>query len=132
MTTHREHLRVHWVDTDAGGRIHHTAAFRWAELAEHGLYRSLGIREVGGFPRRHVEATYHLPLGFDDEITLDLTVEHVGTTSIRYAWRAERDGELCVEGRTVVVHVDEHGVPAPLPGRLVDGLKDLRFRVEPD
>jgi len=32
--THIERSRVAWVDTDAGGRIHFTAAFRWAELAE--------------------------------------------------------------------------------------------------
>ena len=31
MNEHRERLRVAWVDTDAGGRIHFTAAFRWAE-----------------------------------------------------------------------------------------------------
>jgi acyl-CoA thioester hydrolase len=34
-----ERARVAWVDTDAGGRIHFTAAFRWAEAAETELMR---------------------------------------------------------------------------------------------
>ena len=50
--------RVAWVDTDAGARIHFTAAFRWAELAETELMRRLGVLgpEWGNFPRRRVEA----------------------------------------------------------------------------
>src|SRR5262245_22398336 len=49
--------RVAWVDTDTGGRIHFTAAFRWAEEAETELMRSLGLARErwGSFPRRKVE-----------------------------------------------------------------------------
>jgi hypothetical protein len=43
---HVEPLRVAWVDTDAGGRIHWSAVFRWAELAEHAFY-AVG-RETSG------------------------------------------------------------------------------------
>jgi hypothetical protein len=66
---HTEHLRVAWVDTDAGGRIHWSAVFRWAELAEHALLRSLGRDrgEAGPYPRRSAEVIYHHPLEFDDE-----------------------------------------------------------------
>ena len=50
--------RVAWVDTDAGGRIHFTAVFRWAEEAETELVRRLGLprERWGSFPRRKVEA----------------------------------------------------------------------------
>src|ERR687886_388171 len=52
---HVERTRVAWVDTDAGGRIHFTAAFRWAEAAETGLGRSLGLlQDWGDLPRRAV------------------------------------------------------------------------------
>ena len=55
-----ERLRVAWVDTDAGGRIHFTAAFRWAEVAETALMRGLGLIDGwGSYPRRHVEADFH-------------------------------------------------------------------------
>jgi YbgC/YbaW family acyl-CoA thioester hydrolase len=111
-----ERTRVAWVDTDAGGRIHFTAAFRWAELAETGLMRRLGLLdEWGSYPRRHVEADYLEVLVFEDEVEVRLRVERVGSTSITYAWTIAKDGEVCVEGRHTVVHVDEHGQPAELP-----------------
>jgi YbgC/YbaW family acyl-CoA thioester hydrolase len=114
----RVSMRVAWADTDASGRIHNTAVFRWAEVAEHDLMRRAGITAVAGYVRRHVEATYHLPLRFDDAFDLALAVERVGNSSIVYAWRVERDGALCVEGRSVVVHVGAGEQPAPLPARL--------------
>ncbi|HTS99108.1 MAG TPA: thioesterase family protein [Streptosporangiaceae bacterium] len=123
MYQHRERMRVAWADTDASGWIHCTAAFRWAEVAEHALLRRLGLAPpgtVGGFPRRHVEATYHRPLRFGDEFDLVLTAERIGRTSVTYAWRAVRDGQACVEGRTVVVHVDRDATPVPLPRALRD------------
>ncbi len=118
---HQERMRVAWADTDASGRIHFTAAFRWAEVAEHALLRRLGLIPPGnaeGFPRRHVEASYHRPMHFADEFDLVLAAERVGRTSVTYAWQAIRDGQVCVEGRTVTVHVDGDGTPAPLPQAL--------------
>jgi len=115
VPSHRERLRVLWVDTDAGGRIHFTAAFRWAEAAELGLYRALGLTDrVPRLPRRHVEADYHRVLVFDDEIDLTLDVASVGTTSVTYAWQIERGGELAIEGRHTVVNVDADGRAQPL------------------
>jgi acyl-CoA thioesterase FadM len=113
---HTERLRVAWVDTDAGGRIHFTAALRWAEAAETGLRRRLGLLDGwGNYPRRHVEADFHRVLVFEDEIEVTIRPEKLGTTSITWAWRIERGGELCVDGTMVVVHVDERGRPSPLP-----------------
>ena len=116
MIEHVERTRVAWVDTDAGGRIHFTAAFRWAELAETGLMRRLGLLdEWGSYPRRHVEADYLKVLVFEDEVEVRLRVERVGSTSITYAWTIAKNGEVYVEGRHTVVHVEEHGRPAELP-----------------
>jgi YbgC/YbaW family acyl-CoA thioester hydrolase len=116
---HVERTRVAWVDTDAGGRIHFTAVFRWAEAAETSLLRSLGLLdEWGDFPRRAVEAEYLAVLRFEDEIEIDLRPAHVGTTSVSYEWEIRRDGEVCIRGRHTVVHVDADGRPAPLPEAL--------------
>src|SRR5919202_6567530 len=88
-----ERTRVAWVDTDAGGRIHFTAAFRWAELAETALIRRLGLLNGwGDYPRRYAEAEYRRVLRFADEIEIRLSVEHVGTTSIGYAWQIAKNG----------------------------------------
>jgi len=47
------------VDTDAGGRIHFTAVFRWVEAAETALMRRLDLLESwGNYPRRHVQGRH--------------------------------------------------------------------------
>lgn len=115
---HVERLRVAWVDTDAGGRIHFSNAFRWAEQAETALRRKLGILDGwGDYPRKRAEAEFHQVLRFEDEIGVRVSPERVGETSITWRFEITRDGELCVEGRLVVVHVDEEGRPAPLTDR---------------
>ena len=112
---HVERTRVAWVDTDAGGRIHFTAAFRWAELAEVGLRRELGLVEGwGDYPRRRVEAEFLRVLVFEDEIEVRIRPERLGQTSITWVFEIIRDGDVCVRGTLVVVHVDSQGRPAPL------------------
>jgi acyl-CoA thioester hydrolase len=112
--------RVAWVDTDAGGRIHFTAAFRWAEATETELMRRLGVLEGdwGDFPRRKAEAEYLKVLRFNDEIDVRLRVEKVGRTSVTYAWTIAKDGEAHIKGRHTVVHVDGDGHPEPLDDAL--------------
>jgi acyl-CoA thioester hydrolase len=116
MPKHSERFRVAWVDTDAGGRIHFTAAFRWAEAAETGLFRKLGLLAGGyeSYPRRHVAAEYRRVLVFEDEIEVRLHVERVGNTSITFRWDIVRDGELAIEGTHTVVRVDAEGLALPL------------------
>jgi YbgC/YbaW family acyl-CoA thioester hydrolase len=112
--------RVAWVDTDAGGRIHFTAAFRWAEAAETELMRRLGLgrEHWGGYPRRKVEAEYLKVLRFDDEVELRLRVENVGRTSVTYAWTIAKDGDAYIKGRHTIVHVNADGHPEPLDDTL--------------
>lgn len=110
-------MRVAWVDTDAGGRIHHTAAFRWAELAEVELFRGIGHVQgwPGRFPRREVHAEFFVPLEFDDELQVDLDVERIGRTSITFAWEIAQAGSTCVAGGHTTVHIDGDGRPQALP-----------------
>ena len=107
--------RVAWVDTDAGGRIHFTAVFRWAEAAETALLRDHGLLDAwADYPRRAVEAEYLAVLRFEDEFELVLVPHQVGTTSVTYEWEIFRGDEMCIRGRHTVVHVDDIGRPAPL------------------
>jgi acyl-CoA thioester hydrolase len=116
MVEQRERFRVAWVDTDTGGRIHFTAAFRWAEVTETSLYRKLGLLrdELADYPRRHVEADYHQVLVFEDEVEVRLWVDRVGTTSITYRWEVAKDGEQAIEGMHTVVRVGRDGRPLAL------------------
>jgi len=111
-----ERRRVAWIDTDAGGRIHFTAAFRYAEAAETGLRRHLGLLEDwADYPRRRVEADFLSVLRFDDAVEVRIRAESLGRTSITWAWQILRGDEVCIEGRHTVVHVDGDGRPLPLP-----------------
>ena len=120
MAEQRERFRVAWVDTDAGGRIHFTAAFRWAEATETSLYRRLGLLQDGrsDLPRRHVEAEFRRALVFEDEIEVQIRVVRVGTTSITYEWEISKDGEIAVDGAHTVVHVGPDGLPVPIDAEM--------------
>jgi acyl-CoA thioester hydrolase len=117
--------RVAWVDTDASGRIHFTAVFRWAEAAEHDLLRSLGHSFQGGFPRVDVQAAYRAALRFEDEFELGLGVEAVRRSSIGYTWQVRSRGAVAVEGRHTVVFVGDGDRAQPLPEGLRDQLTGM-------
>jgi YbgC/YbaW family acyl-CoA thioester hydrolase len=122
---HEEKLRVNWIDTDASGRIHYTAALRYFEIAEHGLMRRIfgGVIQPGssdfGLPRVHVEADYKLALRYPDEFTCSARVAHVGKSSASYAFEIHNlAGELCIAGKIVAVATDALGRKTPLPAPL--------------
>ncbi|GAA1633828.1 acyl-CoA thioesterase [Georgenia ruanii] len=116
MHSHTVDGTVTWAETDASGRIHNTAVFRWAESAEHALcYRLDPGLAIERIPRRRVEANYHRPLAFRDAYTLTLSVAHLGRTSITYAWTVTSGDELCIEGGHVAVFTDDVGRASPWP-----------------
>jgi acyl-CoA thioesterase FadM len=78
--------RVEWLDTDAAGIYHWSTVIRFAEAAEAALHNALGITELtfGSTPRLSVSFEFARPLRFNDEVTVDYAVEHVGRSSVRY------------------------------------------------
>ena len=120
MFTHIERLRVRWVDTDASGRIHYTAAFRYFETAEWELFRKIGIPFRGheknwGFPRVAVSATFHVPLYADDNIAVHISPERVGKTSITFAFEVFREETRCISGKITAVFINDQDRPMPIP-----------------
>jgi acyl-CoA thioester hydrolase len=109
--------RIHWFDTDSSTKYHNTAPLRLMEEAEAALLDDMGIvREVYGWlPRAHVSMDYRRPLRFWDEVSVDVEVTEVGRTSVTYAFRVRKDGELSAEGRVVAVLIDEEGKPREWP-----------------
>jgi acyl-CoA thioester hydrolase len=133
---HTERMRVQWVDTDASGLIHYTAALRYFEVVEHALMRRL-FEGAGGpgartfkLPRVHVECDYRAPLRYPDEFDLSARVAAIGTTSVTWAYEAHRlDGTLALRGRIVAVAVGEDGAKMPLPDAF---RRALRNALDPD
>ncbi len=131
---HTESLRVNWIDTDASGRIHYTAALRYFEVAEHGLMRALfdGAASPAarsfGLPRVHVEADYAAILTYPDEFKCSARVAAVGRTSVTYGFEARRsaDDVLCLTGKIVAVAIGPEGTSIPLPAEFRQVLEAAR------
>lgn len=114
MSAYRSSGVVAFSETDASGRFHYTNALKWAENAEHELYRSEGL-PITVFPRRTVSATFERPFVDGDEYVVELEIDRLGTSSITYVWRILAGGDVAVAGSHTVVHLDELGRPSPLP-----------------
>jgi len=130
MISHVEKLRVRWVDTDASGIIHYTAAFRYFEVAEWELFRKVGIplnpeNQSFGLPRVSVSATFHVPLRVDEEIAIHIRPERLGNTSITFALEVLRDGTLCINGSVSVVFIGNQGQPIPIPNDIRRALTEV-------
>lgn len=114
--------RIEWIDTDAAAVYHWTTTFRLIEAAEAALHDRLGIRErtFGRVPRVHVESDFRRELAFYDLVDLELRVERVGTTSVRYGFALRHGDTAAAEGHLVAVFVSRQpgGEPTPWPDDL--------------
>jgi acyl-CoA thioester hydrolase len=131
-------VRVPFADVDSTERIHFTAMLRYMENAEHELVRSLGFPRATtfldvAFPRVHVSCDYRGAVCYDDELTIEARVDHVGRTSWTVAFTAYKlpdagssaqdEGQVVAEGRMTIVAMDpETERPMPLPEGLRSAL----------
>jgi acyl-CoA thioester hydrolase len=130
-------IRVPFVDVDASQRIHYTAWFRYMEVAEHHLMRTMGLPySTSGaldgyhFPRVHLAADFHGAIVYDDELEVEAWVERVGTSSWTVAFvgryapgtaKADASAERkpLTTGRMTIVCVDPQTQRStPLPAEL--------------
>lgn len=123
--------RVEFADTDTAGVVHFTNLLRYLEEAEHAFYRSLGLSGyertgdgVFGLPRVAVRCDYRAPIGYGETVRIGLSVEEVGTGSIRYAavfrGTGEREAEEIARAEMTVASVSRRtdedrwrGTPLP-------------------
>ena len=124
--------RVRFVDTDFSTRIHYSALFRHFEIAETEFLRSLGVGYAHWFdrgyslPRVHVEADYVAPLGFDDEIDVEVRIARIGESSITFDFRVIKteNGMDAARGRIVGVCVEvNRGKSTPIPADIREALE---------
>jgi acyl-CoA thioester hydrolase len=111
------HRRLDWVDTDAAGYWHHSTFWTYAEAGEAELMRSLDLTDLtfGFTPRRSLAAEFVRPVYFDDEVTIDFSVESVGRTSATYRIALSVDGREVATGTMTVVLTGPDGRPTPWP-----------------
>ena len=124
------HCRLLFADTDASGRIHHSAIFRYFEAAEAEFFRAAGIPysyldTLGArYPRVRVEADFYGPLKDDDPLDISVSVERVGKSSFTLAFDVDVNNCTRAHGKIIICCMDpSNKCSCPIPVQLVDVLK---------
>ncbi len=80
-------------------------------------------RDRKGLPVRRLEVDFRAPSRFGEVLRWEVTVAHVGRTSVDCRYRALKDAELRAEIRSVDVRTDlDSGLPEPWPDALRERL----------
>jgi acyl-CoA thioester hydrolase len=103
---------VEWIDTDAAGHQHNSAILRWVESCEAQLLRELNLPEYFPVaPRARHEVNYRSKLWFGQPVSITVGVDHVGSSSLRFAFEVvghqlgDIPGGLAADGTFITVHV---------------------------
>ena len=134
----RFQTRIRFIDTDASGRIHYTAMFRYFESAEIEFMREVGLvyGKPYAFPRVHVECDFRMSIVHDDLIEIEVSLTKLGTSSMTLEFRTLKDRDLAASGAVVIVCMDRttqraRPIPEELRARLAAKLvPDNEPRVE--
>jgi acyl-CoA thioester hydrolase len=121
-TAFRHPLRVRFAECDPQGIVFNAHYVAWFDVALTELWRE-ALGSWGAMVERGVDAVvaelsvrYRVPARADELVSLAVTVEGFGTTSLRSRVDVLRGEELLAEGRLRHVFVDaETWTPVPAP-----------------
>ncbi len=123
--THSFAITVYYEDTDMGGIVYHANFLRFIERARSDFVRRLGVdqnamRAAGVvWVVSRIEADYLSPARFEDELTVDTTVEKMTSARLTMAQVVSRDGQALFRAVVTAVCMDMHtGKPLRLPAEL--------------
>jgi acyl-CoA thioester hydrolase len=115
--TYTHDIRVQYRDLDTRRHVNHVVYAAYFEAAKERFFEDvLDIRLVDA-PTvvRCLEVDYHAPIDADATVEATLGAVEVGGTSLTIEYELRAAGEIVATGRTVSVHLDDDGAPAPLP-----------------
>jgi 4-hydroxybenzoyl-CoA thioesterase len=123
---------VHFEEIDAAGYVYfprlvalaHEGIERMLWQDRPGVYASFVVGQRVGLPCVHVAADFSAPLRFGDEMTVELLVRKMGTSSVAFDVRIVRqDGVPCAKIDYVCACTDLDGPKSrPLPSELREAL----------
>ncbi len=123
--THTFPIRVYYEDTDMAGIVYYANYLRYIERARSDWVREMRIdqnamREEDGvvFAVRRVEADYHLPAKFDDELEVRTTVASVSGARLIMDQTVFRADELLFAAQVTIACLTETGQPVRLPANI--------------
>jgi YbgC/YbaW family acyl-CoA thioester hydrolase len=140
MAAFRTTRRVEFSDTDMAGIVHFARFFCFMEAAEHAYLRKCGLSVIGQwhgqaitFPRVHATCDYLRPARFEDVLDIDVMLEHIGRTSLRWGFTFHKGGEVIARGQIVTVlcrirddrTLEASEMPDDLRARLLRGPEPL-------
>lgn len=107
----RASRRVEFRDTDAAGIVHFSAFFPMMESVEHEFLRSIGISvmpphdqlDAVTWPRVSAACDFLGPARFEDVLDIDLFVEHIGSSSLRYRFEISCQAKPVATGKVTAV-----------------------------
>src|SRR5215204_6774763 len=106
----RVQRRVEFADTDMAGIVHFANFFRYMEAAEHAYLRGCGLNvftawagETVTFPRVSASCDYVAPVRFGDVLDVEVGIEKVGRTSVRYGFLFSHGGAEIARGQITAV-----------------------------
>ncbi|WP_371226154.1 tol-pal system-associated acyl-CoA thioesterase [Roseovarius sp. 2305UL8-3] len=118
-------IRVYYEDTDMAGIVYYANYLKYIERARSDWVRDIGVdqnamREEDGvvFAVRRVEADYHAPAKFDDELEVRTTVQTVTGARLIMVQNLYRADTLLFEAVVTLVCVNDAGQPARLPANI--------------
>jgi acyl-CoA thioester hydrolase len=124
--------KVEFGDTDMAGIVHFSNFFRYMESAETAFLRSKGLTvswvEAGlryGFPRVSVTCDFQSPAFFEDEISIAVTLERIGTKSLSYRFDFSRGETLLAVGKLTSVYCQSQPDHRMVGLVIPDALKNL-------
>jgi len=122
---HKFKIRVYYEDTDMAGIVYYANYLKYIERARSDWVRSIGVdqnamREDDGvvFAVRRVEADYHAPAKFDDQLEVRTSVQTVTGARLVMEQSLHRGEGLLFSAVVTVVCVNDAGLPARLPANI--------------
>lgn len=126
-------ISTRWSDNDIYGHVNNSVYYFWFDTAVNEHLIKAGALDIhGGAVIGLVVETgcaYFAPTAFPDLIHAGIRVDHIGTSSVRYAIGlfANDEGDAAAAGHFTHVYVDRDSRrPVPLPGSLRAVLEALR------
>jgi len=123
--THRFPIRVYYEDTDMAGIVYYANYLKYIERARSDWVREMGVdqnamRDEDGvvFAVRRVEADYHLPARFDDELEVRTTVASVSGARLIMEQLVQRSEDILFSALVTIVCLTETGQPVRLPANI--------------
>ena len=119
--THRFPVRVYYEDTDLAGIVYYANYLKFIERARSEWVRDLGIDQVEMkqdglvFAVRRVEADYHSPARYDDELVVETTMQTGSGVRLVVRQDVKRGEELLFSALVTIICMTAQGAVARLP-----------------